>query len=115
MFWQAVCVFDSVLDIHSDVMDWTCASGVTRTEVRMRVWRRRVLATEAKKAESASEDVFHMPRPPIFTGSETCVHCISFRDTFRIFSSPCRVVDLQIRVYGDARISRRLYVTSKSV
>src|SRR6218665_3563424 len=55
-------------------MDSTCASGVTRIEVRMRVWRRRVLAAEVKKAGSASEDALRMPRPPIFTGSEACVH-----------------------------------------
>src|SRR6218665_2312042 len=54
MCWKAVCAsLDSVLDLHSDVMDSTCASGVTRIEVRMRVWRRRVLAAEAKKAGSA--------------------------------------------------------------
>src|SRR6218665_519572 len=31
-------------------------------EVRMRVWRGRVLAAEAKKAGSASEDALRMPR-----------------------------------------------------
>src|SRR6218665_2604849 len=67
---------DSVLDLHSDVMDSTCASGVTRIEVRMRVCRRRVLAAEAKKAGCDSEDALRMAyaQTTHLYVSEACVH-----------------------------------------
>src|SRR5688572_11149225 len=69
----------SVLDRHSDVMASKCVSGVRLREFRMRVWRGRVLAAEAKKAGSASEVALLMPRPPILMGNDACFHWRSFK------------------------------------
>ena len=47
-----------------------------------------VAAAEAKKAEVASEHARLTPRPPIWSGSEACIHCRSDSWTLRIVSSP---------------------------
>src|SRR5688572_27468907 len=62
-----------------------CVSGVRLREFRVRVWRGRVLAADAKKAGSASEVALRLPRPPILMGSDACVHCRSFKETSESF------------------------------
>ena len=47
--------------------------------VRISTWREGVLAAEARKAGSASEDTCLTPRPPSLTGRLACSHCISER------------------------------------
>ena len=81
------CLLDKVsstgvelnISIHLDRVRATLGSGRTTHFPNIALWRVRVAAAEAKKAEGASNTTLRTPRPPSLIGREAWIHASSVK------------------------------------